>query len=91
MRKLNGIVRFKLDTTKLPSGIKVIEYMSDDKTVGAILSNGLGIWKATPDPKVRNKLNLTRMVKNGVQKESLEMALTNCGVPYTMEELIPLD
>lgn len=94
MIKLNGIVRFKLDSTKLPSGIKVVEYMSGGKTVGTILtpvSSGLGIWEATPDSKVRNKLNLSRMVKNGLQREILEMALTNCGVPYTVEELIPRD
>lgn len=90
MRKLNGIVRFKLDSAKLPTGIKVIEYMSDGKTVGATIS-GLGIWEATPDSKVHNKLNLSRMVKNGVQRESLEIALTNCGVEYTIEELILLD
>ena len=94
MRKLNGIVRFKLDSTMLPSGIKAVEYMSGGKTVGIILapvSSGLGIWEATPDPKVRNKLNLSRMVKNGLQREILEMALTNCGVPYTVEELVPRD
>ena len=94
MRKLNGIARFKITTTELPTGIKVVEYMSGGKTVGTILtpiSSGLGIWEATPDPKVRNKLNLSRMVKNGLQREILEMALTNCGVPYTVEELIPLD
>jgi hypothetical protein len=86
MEKSNGKVVIKTDSTKIPTGINVIEHTIDDKTVSVSISR-LGTWKATPDPEDNGKLNLSCLVQDGVQREDLEIELTNHGIEYTVEEL----